>query len=344
MHTSPSGKRYIGITSQKPEDRWGAGGSGYLCKNSNGTYRQPAMAKAVLKYSNWDEWKHEILLTQETKKYAGEVEQCLIKHYKTRDRQYGYNISPGGEGVPLSEETKKKISEANKGRFVGEKSPNYGKKMSDETKRKLSEAKKGKYCGKDNPNYGNHKLAGENNPFYGQHHSEETKEKLRQANLGRKHSDETKKRIGDAERGEKNHNFGKEFSEETRQKMSEAAKRRFEDPKNHPIYGTHRSEETKQKLREKQLGRKVSEETKRKISESSPIQTPIYCIELNMYFKGPAEAQKVTDIRQQSIAECCKGRSSRKSAGKHPITGEKLHWVYVSIEEYLNSLNKKGNN
>jgi group I intron endonuclease len=344
MHTSPSGKRYVGITSQKPESRWGPGGSGYLCKNANGTYRQPAMAKAILKYPNWDEWKHEILLTQETKKHAGQEEKRLIALYNCCDRRYGYNISPGGEGAPLSEESKKKISEANKGRFVGDKSPNYGKPMSDETKRKLSEAKKGKYRGENNPNYGNHKLAGENNPFYGKTHTEETKEKLRQANLGKKLSDETKKKIGDAERGEKNHNFGKEFSEETRRKMSEATKKRFEDPTNHPMYGTHRSEETKQKLREKHLGKQASEETKRKISESSPIQTPVYCIELNTYFKGPAEAQRITGVKQQSISECCKGRGSRKSAGKHPVTGEKLHWIYVSIDEYLNNLKQKGNN
>lgn len=344
MHTSPSGKRYVGITSQKPEDRWGSDGSGYLGKNPNGTYRQPAMAKAVLKYPNWNEWKHEILLSQETKQYAGQEERRLIEYYKCRDKRYGYNISPGGEGAPLAEESKKKISEANKGRFVGEKSPNYGKPMPDETKQKLSEAKKGKYCGVDNPNYGNHKLAGENNPFYGKHHTDETKEKLRQANLGKKHTDETKRKIGDAERGEKNHNFGKEFSEETRRKISEATKKRFEDPTNHPMYGSHRSEETKQKLREKQLGRQASEETKKKISEASPIQTPVYCMELNMYFKGPAEAQKVTGVRQQSIADCCKGRGSRKSAGKHPVTGEKLHWIYVSIEQYLDNLKQKGNN
>ena len=203
MHTSPSGKRYIGITSQKPEDRWGTGGSGYLYKNPNGTYRQPAIAQAILKYPNWDEWKHEILLTQETKKYAGQEEQRLIEFYKCQDRRYGYNISSGGEGSPLSEESKKKISEANKGRLVGAKNPNYGKPIPDETKKKISESKKGKYCGEDNPNYGNHKLAGENNPFYGQRHTDETKDKLRQINLGKKLSDETKIKIGYALMGEK---------------------------------------------------------------------------------------------------------------------------------------------
>lgn len=109
------------------------------------------------------------------------------------------------------------------------------------------------------------------------------------------------------------------------------------------MYGTHRSEETKQKLREAHLGKRTSEETKRKISESSPIQTPVYCIELDMYFKGPSEAQRITGVKQQSIAECCKGCGSRKSAGRHPVTNEKLHWTYISIEEYLDNLKQKGN-
>ena len=73
-----------------------------------------AIAQAILKYPNWDEWKHEILLTQETKKYAGQEEQRLIEFYKCQDRRYGYNISSGGEGSPLSEESKKKMSESSK--------------------------------------------------------------------------------------------------------------------------------------------------------------------------------------------------------------------------------------
>ena len=40
-------------------------------------------------------------------------------------------------------------------------------KKKKETRRKQSEAKKGKYNGENNPNYNNHKLAGENNPMYG---------------------------------------------------------------------------------------------------------------------------------------------------------------------------------
>lgn len=48
-------------------------------------------------------------------------------------------------GKHRSEETRKKISEANKGKP----SPNYGKKMSEEQKKKISEAKKGKHLSEE---------------------------------------------------------------------------------------------------------------------------------------------------------------------------------------------------
>ena len=98
-HISPSGKRYFGITSQNPKSRWGIDGKKYLQKNINGEYTQPAMANALLKYPNWNEWKHYILLQHETFEYACKAEQCLIKSYKTMDKNYGYNCTGGGEGT-----------------------------------------------------------------------------------------------------------------------------------------------------------------------------------------------------------------------------------------------------
>lgn len=77
-------------------------------------------------------------------------------------------------GKPRSEETKRKISEANKGKpgpkgrdQRGEKNPMYGKHHSEESKRKISEAIKGKTG-----------QFGAKNPMYGKHHSEETRRKL----------------------------------------------------------------------------------------------------------------------------------------------------------------------
>ena len=37
------------------------------------------------------------------------------------------------------------------------------------------------------------------------------------------------------------------------------------------------------------------------------------------------EAQKL--LNAHNISQCCLGK--QKSAGKHPITGEKLHWKFV---------------
>ena len=156
MHTSPSGKRYIGITSQKPEDRWGANGSKYLQKNKNGNYNQPAMAKAILKYP-WDLWKHEIILSYVSKQYANQIEQELIKHYRSQDPRYGYNITSGGGGMSgfhHKEESKKKMSISKKTIYLGAGNPFYGKHHTEETKMKFSQNRKGKYTKESNHNYG----------------------------------------------------------------------------------------------------------------------------------------------------------------------------------------------
>lgn len=55
-------------------------------------------------------------------------------------------------------------------------------------------------------------------------------------------------------------------SEEHRKKMSEIAKKRLSISENHPMFGKHHLEESKRILREKNLGKSLSDETKRKIS------------------------------------------------------------------------------
>jgi hypothetical protein len=54
-------------------------------------------------------------------------------------------------GKSRSEETKNKISEANKGRLSGKNNPNYGIVMSDLVRDKISETLKGKYVGENSP-------------------------------------------------------------------------------------------------------------------------------------------------------------------------------------------------
>lgn len=106
-HTAPNGKVYIGITGGNVLRRW-QGGRNY--KNN------PHFNSAINKYG-WKNIKHEILFTELTKEEAERKEIELIAQYKSNCGKFGYNIENGGNATgKLSEETKAKISAANKGK------------------------------------------------------------------------------------------------------------------------------------------------------------------------------------------------------------------------------------
>jgi len=114
-----------------------------------------------------------------------------------------HNRTNGGEGASgtiKSEETRRKIGEAKKGKNNpqygkrGKNSHNYGKSPSEETRKRMSEAQKG-----------------ENNAMYGKSRSEESRRKQSEALKG-KYS------------GEKHYLYGKSPSEETKRKIGEANK------------------------------------------------------------------------------------------------------------------------
>ena len=98
-------------------------------------------------------------------------------------------------GKHHSEKTRKKQSEAKKGKLVGENNPMYGKHHSELSKQKMSEAKKGE----KNINYGG--LVGDKNPMYGKHHSELTKQKMSEAQKGRILSEEHKQKLSESNKG-----------------------------------------------------------------------------------------------------------------------------------------------
>lgn len=145
MHVnSINGKRYIGITKQKPEYRWRSDGSGY--------FRSPHFWGAIQKYG-WNNFKHIILLENADRNFACEMEQELIDLYRTRDRRYGYNMTAGGDGSrgwkPSAETLAKrsaklrgiKRSEQHRQRL---REANLGKKATKETREKLRESHIGK--------------------------------------------------------------------------------------------------------------------------------------------------------------------------------------------------------
>lgn len=78
-------KSYIGITSQKCENRWGINGKGYEL--------QPKFYHAIQKYG-WNNFQHDVLYTNLDKETALKIEADLIKTYDTIEN--GYNISPYG--------------------------------------------------------------------------------------------------------------------------------------------------------------------------------------------------------------------------------------------------------
>ena len=110
------------------------------------------------------------------------------------------------KGKVLSEETKRKISEAKKSKGLSEEhkrkllEANRGKVVSEETRRKIGEHHKGKVL------------------------SDETRRKISEAKKGVRRSDETRRKIGEG-------NKGKVISEETRRKISESMKRKHNQNK-----------------------------------------------------------------------------------------------------------------
>lgn len=82
-------------------------------------------------------------------------------------------------------------------------------------------------------------------------------------------------------------------------------------------------------------GKKLSEETKKKISNSHKKLTGILAsrskpvqASTGEKFVSMSEAIKWCGLKSvKSIALACKGKS--KTAGKHPITNEKLSWKFL---------------
>lgn len=112
-HTTPNGKVYIGITQQSPNDRW-KGGWGY---NTNLVF-----FRAINKYG-WDNIKHEILMDGLTKEEAKAAEIRLIAEYRSTEREYGYNITKGGDLGVSRPHTQEEKENARKN-WLGEKNPN----------------------------------------------------------------------------------------------------------------------------------------------------------------------------------------------------------------------------
>lgn len=134
--------------------------------------------------------------------------------------------------------------------------------------------------------------------------SEETKALMSKAKKGRVVSEETRRKLSASHpdfSGKNNPNFGKVRSEQSRQKSRESNQKTWSNPE----------------LRARHSQIKIGQGVKQ-----------YYSPQLDMIFDGLQQAANYVGLKSANkISDCIYSR--RKSAGKHPVTGEKLTWVIL---------------
>ena len=138
-------------------------------------------------------------------------EQYWIDQFDSMDPRRGFNLKGAGNSTPCTEETKRKISEANKGREISEEEK--------ERLRKIGREQAELNRGKTPP------------PM-----TEEHKEKIKQANTGKKHTEETKRKMSEAHKRKaaedpEYNKKKKPTSEETKEKLRETTRAYWERKK-----------------------------------------------------------------------------------------------------------------
>ena len=168
IHTSPSSKVYIGITSQPVKHRW---------KSGRG-YRHNVFFTTAIKKYGWHAFKHEVLYEGLLRKDAEKLEIELIAKYNSTDLKFGYNIARGGNiPGPITEETRQKLRDSHKNIHPSEESR---KKRSETMKKYLQTAEGKKKWRRAN---------------IGRKFSEEAKQKISKALMGHGFTQETRTKI-----------------------------------------------------------------------------------------------------------------------------------------------------
>lgn len=154
------------------------------------------------------------------------------------------------------------------------------------------------------------------------------------------------------------------WSEESKKKLSDTLRGMVKNEEwclhlSQALTGKKATNETREKLKESHLGKIPSSKTREKMSKSrtgykNPRSHPVYCVELNQIFWGAQDVENQYCFGNTCITACCTG--GQKTSGKHPITGERLHWLYVEdaitqgyitqkdLDSYFNALLKEKEN
>lgn len=207
-----------------------------------------------------------------------------------------------------------------------------GYRFSEEQKMEFSKRAKERFADPTNhPMYGKPGMSGKNNPMYGispiDRMDEETYKQWK------------KHLIENVPRGEDSPLYGvslkERLGEEGYVKWRNSQKAIDRAGSANPMYGISPQERMDEKTFQQWL-QNVRGNVPR--GENHPMYgkygiysasfRPIYCIELDEIFWGPTDAKNKYQFNMANITNCCMRRI--QSAGKHPDTKSKLHWLYVN--------------
>jgi group I intron endonuclease len=190
-----TGKHYIGKDKSFPK-RWRDHKN--YAKGGKEKYPQHFQyLHASMAHYGIDNFEINVLEEFDDEEDANKYEMFWISLLLTNNREYGYNLTRGGEGSSgrvCKDETKKKISAANKAneRYIGSNNPFYGKTHSEESKKVIGQKSKGR-------------CAGEKNFWFGKHFHANTRKKISEGKIGKPgtfigkhHTEQSKKKISDA--------------------------------------------------------------------------------------------------------------------------------------------------
>jgi len=316
-HTNKiNGKKYIGITCQKPNDRW-MNGLGYV--------NCPLMNRAIKKYG-WDGFNHDILFEGLNKEEAEFKEIELIAELDTTNPNKGYNLTHGGEcGIP-TEEVRKKMSEGKKRGYKEnpELAITIGKKMSEWCKNHPEEiAMMAK---------AHHETLAKRTP-------EEWAEigaKISKANKGRVISEETRAKLRESYAT---------MSPETKQKKLEAVSVPVRCKTLNIEFPSANEAEIQLEIDSSSIAKACKggqrtaggyhweylneDGTIPEVSYREPInclkpKKPVRCIETGVVYESCSEAGRQLETSPSKISMCCNGK--RKTTGG-------FHWEYVTDDK-----------
>jgi group I intron endonuclease len=193
----PSGRSYIGMTSKSFEERikWHK----YITSKKDYPFSR------AIKVYGFANIKWEILEDNIDESELANKEQYYIKEYDSYNNRY--NATIGGDVSPAKDPLVRQKMKANHHRCM------LGRKMSEETKKRISEAQKGR-PGRDfsseEREWRSERYSGENNPMYGRTHTPEARERIAESrrgrsswNKGRHHTPEARAKMTASRTGKK---------------------------------------------------------------------------------------------------------------------------------------------